>query len=135
MPRNPHASNSWKRHATGEDKDTLRIKDWIRDLCRRRGYNCETERFFQVNFHDTNELAENKEIPFPVDIYISHRKKPYQAIVEIDGGYHDEIKQVEKDRQRDEAIQQRYNIPIFRFKKRLLLGGITEQELVEKLGL
>ena len=121
---------------TGEDKDTLRLKDWFRAICRKAGYNCETERFFTINYHDTNELAADKEIPYPVDIYISHRRKPdYQKIVEIDGEYHDEPEQQRKDQQRDAAIKARYNnTDIIRFKKRSLLrGDYTEEQLREIL--
>ena len=89
-----HSINATKKFWKGEDKDTLRLKDWFRAICRKAGYNCETERFFTINYHDTNELAADKEIPYPVDIYISHRRKPdYQKIVEIDGEYHDEPEQ------------------------------------------
>jgi hypothetical protein len=123
-----------KKFWKGEDRDTGRLKDWFRTICAKAGYNCETERCFTVNFHDTNELADNKEIPYPVDIYISHRRKPYHAIVEIDGLYHDETEQQKKDAKRDAAITVRYRIPIYRYRKEDLLSGkVTEQDIISKL--
>ena len=131
-----YTSNAWKKYAKGEDKDTLKLKDWFRDLCRRRGYNFEEEKKFPVNFHDTNELAEDKEIPFPVDGYISHRKKPdFQKIIEIDGEYHEEPEQRRKDAERDAAIEARYGIKPQRFAKKALLKQYTEQQLVDELGI
>lgn len=125
-----------KRFWKGEDKDTLRLKDWFRDICRKYGYNCETEKEFTVDLHDTNELQPKGTIrTYPVDIYISHRKKPeFGVIVEIDGEYHEGRKA--KDAERDRAIFQRYGIDTFRFDKQTLRDGeYSEEHLVELLGL
>ena len=133
-----YTSNAWKKYAKGEDKDTLKLKDWFRAICRTYGYGCVEEKDFYVNFHEINELDANKEIPFPVDLYISHRKKPeFEVIVEIDGEYHRELEQQLKDAKRDKAIKFRNkDIKILRFDKEALLNGdYTEERLVELLGL
>ena len=131
-----YKSNAWKKYAKGEDRDTLMLKDWFRDICRKHGYNCETEKEFMVDLHDTNELQPRGTIrTYPVDIYISHRKRPeFEVIVEIDGLYHEGRK--DKDAERDHAIASKYGINTRRFDKEALLNGdYTEESIVERLGL
>jgi very-short-patch-repair endonuclease len=107
----------------------------FKDIARKYGCGCVEEEVFAVDLHDTNELYPKGTIrTYPVDLYITRRKPPYSVIVEIDGIYHQERQ--DKDKERDTAITHRYGINIIRFDKEALLSGeYSEERLVEILKL
>lgn len=59
-------------------------------------------------------IMEGKKIShfYIADFYLPY----YNLIIEIDGGYHNEVEQIEKDKIRDITIRKKLKCKIFRFK-------------------
>jgi very-short-patch-repair endonuclease len=104
------------------------------------GASCVEEEPFPVDLHDyDSELWPKKSMRnYQADLVITKKKgkKVYRVIAEIDGPYHYNLKQAERDAVRDVMIPQQYRIQVVRFDKiKLIKGEYSEEEIAGMLGM
>lgn len=134
MKRGIKATKKWWH----EGKDHVKAKNIVKKMLKPYGIYCTEEERFPIDLHSIYpELWPKKSYRgYQADLVASRRKGHItkRVIIEIDGEYHEERK--EEDKQRDGAILQQYGLRVVRLSKSgVLLGKVGPKELIERLGI